>query len=127
VYAWRVRAWGRRTFDSSLIRSDGGTFDSNIVLLNSVGSINRDLIVGLVTIFHAQVEILDIDVQKGQDQLLLDHLPDDPSLLIAVEFNYRIGDLDLPLACNHKSILRDNDMNEQGRLQATRSVPDMIS
>ena len=38
---------------------------------------------------------MQVDVQIGQDQLLLDEIPDDAGHLVAVEFDDRIGDLDL--------------------------------
>jgi hypothetical protein len=37
------------------------------------------LIVGLITVGQAEIEVLDVEVQVGQDQLVLDHLPDDPT------------------------------------------------
>ena len=43
----------------------------------------------------AEVVIMQIDVEIGQDQLLLDELPDDAGHLVAVEFDDRVGDLDL--------------------------------
>ncbi len=36
------------------------------------------LIVGLITVGQAEIEVLDVEVQVGQDELVLDHLPDDP-------------------------------------------------
>jgi len=43
-----------------------------------------DLVVGFVADFHAQIVVFQIDVQIGQDQLLLDEIPDDAGHLIAV-------------------------------------------
>jgi len=90
------------TLNSGLVRGDGGTFDSDVVLLNGVGSVNCNLIVGSITVFDAQIKILDIDIQKGQDQLFLDHLPDDPGHFISIKFNNRIRNFNLLLSCNRE-------------------------
>jgi hypothetical protein len=42
-----------------------------------------------------EVVILQVDIQIGVDQLVLDVLPDDAGHLIAVELDDGIGDLDL--------------------------------
>jgi hypothetical protein len=36
------------------------------------------LIVGLIPVGQAEIEVLDVEVQVGRDELVLDHLPDDP-------------------------------------------------
>jgi hypothetical protein len=42
-----------------------------------------------------QVIVMQVDVQIGQDQLLLDQVPDDAGHLVAVQLDHRICDLDL--------------------------------
>jgi hypothetical protein len=42
-----------------------------------------------------KVVILEVDVEIGVDQLLLDELPDDAGHLVAVELDDRVGNLDL--------------------------------
>jgi hypothetical protein len=49
----------------------------------------------LVAFFDAEIVILQVDIEIGVDQLVLDELPDDPGHLIAVEFDDGIGNLDL--------------------------------
>jgi hypothetical protein len=56
-------------FNSGFIRSDSGTLDSNFASLNSSGSIKSDLIIGLISVLHAQIEVLNIDIQVGEDEL----------------------------------------------------------
>jgi hypothetical protein len=46
-------------------------------------------------VLDSEVEILELHVQIGQDQLLLDEVPDDARHLVPVEFDNGIGDLDL--------------------------------
>ena len=38
---------------------------------------------------------MQVDVEIGQDQLLLDEVPDDPGHLVAVELDDRVVDFDL--------------------------------
>ena len=59
------------------------------------GRVDRDLVVGLVPLLDAQVVILQIDIEIGVDQLVLDELPDDPGHLVAVHLDDRARDLDL--------------------------------
>ena len=44
---------------------------------------------------HAEVVVLQVDIEVGQDQLVLDELPDDPGHLVAVELDDGALDLDL--------------------------------
>ena len=76
------------------VRGDGGAFDADADLLDGVGGIDGDLIVGLVAVFHPQVEILQVDIEERVDQLVLDVLPDDPGHLVAIEFDDGVGHLD---------------------------------
>src|SRR5690606_18494504 len=57
------------------------------VLLDGVGGVDRHLVVGAVAVLDAEVEIFQVDVERGMDQLVLDELPDDPGHLIAVDFD----------------------------------------
>lgn len=38
--------------NTSLIGSDGGALDTDTILLDSLGSLNGDLVIGLVTVFE---------------------------------------------------------------------------
>ena len=77
-----------------LVGGDGGAFDADAVLLDGAGCVDRHLVVRGVAVLHAQVVIVELDVQKGEDQLVLDHLPDDAGHLVAVDVHDGIGDLD---------------------------------
>lgn len=44
--------------------------DSNIVLLDSFGTLNRNLVVRPVPLFHAEVVVLDVEFKVGQDELI---------------------------------------------------------
>jgi hypothetical protein len=65
------------------------------VALDRIGRVDRDLVVGGVTMLDAQVVVLQLNVEVRQDQLLPDLLPDDPRHLIAVELHDGVLDLDL--------------------------------
>jgi len=99
--------WCRSAISTSLepeflhpafIRRDGGAFDADADLLDGVGGIDRDLVVGLVAVFHAEVEIHQLDIEERKDQLVLDVLPDDPGHLVAIEFDDGFGHLDFAMA-----------------------------
>jgi hypothetical protein len=65
------------------------------VLLDGVGGIDCDLIIGLVALLHAEVVVLQLDVEIREDQALADPLPDDPRHLVAVDLHDRVRNLDL--------------------------------
>jgi hypothetical protein len=61
------------------------------VLLDGVGGVDGDLVVGASSRFlDAEIVIFQIDVEIGQDQLVLDEVPDDAGHLVAVEFDDRV-------------------------------------
>ena len=65
------------------------------MLEDRLGGFDRNAVLGLVAVLNAEVEIEEVDVEIRPDQLVLDQLPDDPGHLVAVEFDNRVGDLDL--------------------------------
>jgi hypothetical protein len=96
--------------DPLLIGRDGRALDADRVLLDRLGGIDGDLVVGLVAVFQAEIVVLEVDVEVGMDELgmlahstawcllpylVLDDLPDDPGHLIAVKLHHRVLDLDL--------------------------------
>jgi hypothetical protein len=56
---------------SLLIGCDGRALDTNRVLLDSLGSIESDLVVGLVTVFQAQIVVLEVDVEVWVNELCM--------------------------------------------------------
>ena len=52
-------------FDTGLIGSDGGALDANFALLDGFGSFDGDFVIGGVSVFNAQVEVLDLEVKEG--------------------------------------------------------------
>ncbi len=64
-------------------------------MLDRLGAIDGDLVIGAVTLLDAEIEILQVNIQIGKDQLILDPLPDDTGHFIAIQFNDGIGNLDL--------------------------------
>ena len=81
--------------DPLFIRGDGRAFHAHAVLLDRIGGIDGDLIVGAVALFDPQIVIFQIKVEVGQDQLFLDEVPDDPGHLVAIKFDDGVGYLDL--------------------------------
>jgi hypothetical protein len=78
-----------------LVRRDGGAFDAHVVLLDGVGRVHRHLVVRLVAVGQAQVVVLDLQVQVGQDELVLDLLPDHARHLVTVQVHHGVVHLDL--------------------------------
>ena len=81
--------------DALLVGRDRGALDADAVLLDGVRRVDRHLVVGGVAVLDAEVVVLEVDVEIGVDQLLLDERPDDPGHLVAVELHHRVVDLDL--------------------------------
>ncbi len=78
-----------------LVRRDRRALDAGTVLLDGVGGVDGHLVVGRVAMLHPEVVVLEVDVEVGVDQPVLDELPDDPRHLVAVELDDRVLDLDL--------------------------------
>ena len=70
--------------DSGFVGGDGRTLDAHLALLDGLGSVQGHLVVRLVSVFDAEVEVLDVEVKVGMDQLVFDILPEDPGHLISV-------------------------------------------
>eukprot|EP00128_Syssomonas_multiformis_P014375 Colp12_sorted_trinity150504_noHs@5349 len=81
--------------NSVLIRSDGGTLDADLVLSNSVGGINGNLIVGGITVGEAKIEVESLHVHIGVDELILNPCPDNSGHLITIKVNNRVLDSNL--------------------------------
>ena len=76
------------------VRRDGGALDGDTVFLRCHRRLDSHLVVGSVAVLHAQVKVLEVDVQVGEDQFFADHLPDDARHFVAVHFNDRVLDFD---------------------------------
>lgn len=55
--------------NTGLIGGDGGALDTNTVLLNSLGGINGNLVIGLITVLDTQIVVLEINIEIRQNQL----------------------------------------------------------
>ena len=80
--------------DSVLIGGDGGALDADLAVLDGLGSVESDFVVGLVPVLDAQVEVLDVEVEVGVDQIILDELPEDSGHLVSVELGNGVAHLD---------------------------------
>jgi hypothetical protein len=78
-----------------LVGGDGRALHADAVLADRVGRVHRHLVVGFVALEDAEVVVFEVDVEVGQDQLLLDEVPDDPGHLVAVELDDGVVHLDL--------------------------------
>jgi len=57
------------------------------VALDRFGGLHGDLVAGGVAGFDREVEVRELDVEVGKDQLVLDERPDDARHLVAVELD----------------------------------------
>ena len=78
-----------------LIGGDRGALHADAVALDRFGRFDGDAVVGGVAALDAEVVVLELHVEVGQDQLLFDERPDDAGHLVAVELDDRVlhGDL----------------------------------
>ncbi len=81
--------------DAGFVGGDGGAFYAHTVLLDRIGRVDRDLVIGFVALLDREVVILKVDVEIRQDQPLANPLPDDFRHFVAVEFDDRVRNLDL--------------------------------
>ena len=81
--------------DASLVRRDRGALDADLAGLDGVSGVDGHLIVCGVTVLHAEIEVLDVEIQVRVNQLVLDQLPDDSGHLITVELGNGLGHCNL--------------------------------
>jgi len=67
------------------------------VLLDGFGSINGHLVLGGISVLNAEVVVFDGDIEEGEDEFVLDGLPDDSCHLVAVHLHHGTGHLYLVL------------------------------
>src|SRR3546814_19678588 len=85
---------------------------ADAVLLDRIGGIDGDLVVRLVALLDGEIEVDEIDIQIGQDQLFANPLPYDAGHLVAVDLDDRRLHLDL----RHRFLMSAN------RLQARKTI-----
>jgi hypothetical protein len=57
------------TLNTILVGGDGSTLNAHLVLLDGIGTINSHFVISLVTVLDPQVEVFDVKVQVGEDEL----------------------------------------------------------
>jgi hypothetical protein len=98
------------------VRCDRGALYAHTVLFDRLGCFHRHLVVGAVTVFDAQIVVLEVNVEERQNQLdsnarqishsesqywgwtqnlVLDPLPDYPGHLISIKLHDWILHVDL--------------------------------
>ena len=55
--------------DSSFVRSDSSTFNTNFAGFDGFCGVDGYLVISRITVFDAQVVVLDVEVQVGEDEL----------------------------------------------------------
>ena len=77
-------------FDPRFIGRDGGAFDADAHRLDRFGGVDRHPVVGRIAVLDRKVEVLEVDIQIGMDELVANESPDDAGHLVAVELDNRI-------------------------------------
>jgi hypothetical protein len=90
-----VHALEAELLDPGLVGGDRRALHADAVLLDRVGGVDRDLVVGRVAALDPEIEVLQVDLEVRKDQGVLDELPDDPGHLVAVELDDRVLHWDL--------------------------------
>ena len=109
--------------DAGLVRCDRRAFHADAVALDRLGRIDRHLIVGGVAVLDAEIVIVEVEIEVGVDELVLDLRPDDPGHLVAVELDDRIGHLDLRHVGPSVARCRAAGRLPSARLSGTLSPP----
>src|SRR3546814_6432463 len=73
--------------NARLVGGDRRTLHADAVFLDHMRRIDRDLIVGLVTLLDREVVIFEPDIEIGRDQALAKTFPDDPRHIVAVDLD----------------------------------------
>ena len=79
--------------DSGFVGGDGGTLDADFALLDGLSCIHGDLVVGLISVLHPQIEVLDVKIEEGVDEFVLDELPEDSGHLVSVQLGDGVSHL----------------------------------
>ncbi len=82
-------------FYSCFVRCDGCAFNTDTMFFYGKGSIHSDLVIGGIAVFNTEIIIFDLYIYIGEDQFILDKLPDNSCHFVAIEFYNRICDFDL--------------------------------
>mmetsp|Transcript_18496 Transcript_18496/g.13296 ORF Transcript_18496/g.13296 Transcript_18496/m.13296 type:complete len:332 (+) Transcript_18496:516-1511(+) len=106
-------------FNTTLIRSNSGTFDTNLMLLDGVSGIDGDLIVGLITRGDTQVIVLGLKIKIRIDMSLLDPVPDDTGHLITIDINDGLCNLNLGKV---RETTFSSEFGKHSNLEKTRHV-----
>ena len=86
--------------NSGLIGGDGGAFNSDFALFDSLSSFNGDLVISSISVLHSKIKVLNLDVEERENEVVFDGLPDDSGHLVTIEFSDRVGDFDF--SCLHE-------------------------
>ena len=77
------------------VGGDGGTLYGHAVLFVGVGGVHGDLVLGFLAVDKAQIIVLGLQVHKGQNDFVLDLLPQDAGHFVAVHLHQGRAHLDL--------------------------------
>lgn len=82
-------------FDSGFVWGNRSALDSHFVFFDGLSGLKSHFVVSFVPVLHTEIEVLNVDIEVGSDQLVLDVLPDDARHLVAVHLHDGFVYLDL--------------------------------
>ena len=68
------------------IGRDGGALNGYFILFRGICGIDGYLVIGFIPVFQAQVIIFRLQINKWQQQVVFNHLPENPGHFISVHF-----------------------------------------
>lgn len=80
---------------SGFVRGDSSAFNSHFAFLDSSCSVEGYLVIGLVSVLHTQIKVLNIDIEVRVYEFVLYFLPDDSSHFVAIHVDDWVLDFDL--------------------------------
>ena len=78
-------------FNSGIVGSNRRTFYAHMPFFDGFRSLKSDLIIGFIPADEPEVIVLGLQIHKGKDQFVLDHLPEDAGHFISVHLHDGVG------------------------------------
>ena len=87
-----------KLLDSGFVGGNSGTLNTDLAIFDGPSSVHGDLVISLISVFHAQIEVLDVKIEEGVDEFILDKLPEDTGHFVTVQFGNWVLNFDF-LSC----------------------------
>lgn len=82
-------------FDSGFVGSDGGALDAYFAFFDGFGGFDGNFVIGGISVFDSEVEVLYLKVKEGENEFVLDGFPDDSGHFVSIKLCNWILNLNL--------------------------------